>query len=478
MSFPRNQLIARLGSSLSRAGIPNHDATLIVGVSGGPDSTALLSLLSEWTVGKSSLKIIAAHFNHKLRPEADLEEQHVRHFANRLGVEFANESDDVAGYAQKQNVALHAAARTLRYRFLAKISLKTRQDNPSQSVYIVTAHHRDDQVETMLMRLFSGSGVEGLAGIKLVAPCPGYPEIPLVRPLLTFRKEELIEYCHERQLPFVEDSSNSDENYPRAVVRHKIVPLIRSSFGEGGIEAINRSGELLRLTADFLSGEIERHFDECRISATRVEIVVDYRAFSSYFCLVRLGILQRCSRILAGEDHRIPLERFQAADDSLGSVEKEIQLGKGISVRRFRDSVHIYSVQAAWEPIKFVPGIHQIPHYGTLIVTNVPVSAAVMPPPDGTLFIDSEQCNLESSIIRPAKPGDLFRPLGSKYSCSVLDLLRDAGKPHHKRNTPVIESDGSIAALLPLRIAHNYRLTAKSRQAYQLTSIFPSPDIK
>ncbi len=468
---------SKLYSSLKKAGVPDQNLTLIVGVSGGPDSTALVGLLVEWSQKETSRRIVIAHFNHKLRPEADAEEALVHRLGERFGIEVISESGNVSSYAHDHKTSLHAAARTLRYRFLAEISLKTKQDIPSQNVYIVTAHHRDDQLETILMRLFNGSGVEGLSGIKPVSMCPGAMEIPLIRPLLSFRKQELVDYCKAEGLPFVEDQSNTDEAYPRSAIRETILPAITASFGEGVLNSILRSGELLRLTADFISSEIQRSFDDCRISATRTEIVVDYRAFSSYFCLVRLGILQRCARILAGDENRIPLERYQTADEGVASGEKETQLGCEITVCRFRENIHIYSVSPQWKPIVFAEGMFQIPGYGTLVVTQIPASEAVIPPPAGTLFIDAEQFNHNRTIIRPAIEGDAMTPLGANYLCSVLDLLRDADIPHHKRNAPVVENEGAIAALIPWRIAHNYRLTAQSRQAYRLTLIFPSADI-
>lgn len=468
---------SKLYLALQKAGVPDRNVTLIVAVSGGPDSTALLALLSEWSNVADGRRIIVAHFNHKLRPEADAEEALVRQTAIRFNAEFESTSADVAAYAQERKTSLHASARTLRYQFLGSLARRTSEQVAPNPVYIVTAHHLDDQIETILMRLFSGSGVEGLAGIKSISPCPGVQNIALVRPLLEIRKQNLIEYCHDRQLSFAEDRSNLDESYPRTAIRGRILPLIRATFGDSVIDSIARSGELLRLTADYVSTEIERNFNECRISATRTEIVVDYRAFSSYFCLVRLGIFQRSARILAGDDNRIPLERFQAADDCVSKSEGEIQLGAGIAVRRFRDSVHIYSTLTEWEPIRFVEGIIQIPDFGTLTVKLIPATEAVFPPSSGTLFIDAEQLNLDRAVIRPAKAGDRMWPLGASYSCSVLDMLRDAGTPHHKRQTPVLECDGVIAALLPLRIAHNYRLTAESRQAYRLMLTFPSTEI-
>ena len=491
MSHPQKELSAKFDASLKKAGVPARDVTLIVGVSGGPDSSALLGLLVDWSKKETGRRIVIAHFNHKLRPEADAEEALVHRLAERFEVDVISDSGDVAAFSHDHKTSLHAAARTLRYQFLGNVARRLSEPPASHPVYLVTAHHRDDQVETILMRLFAGAGVEGLAGIKLVSPCPGAKEISLIRPLLAIPKQHLIDYCQTLDIPFAEDRSNSDESYPRSAIRETILPCIIESFGEGVVGSILRTSELMRLTADFVSAEIERSLKECQIAATRTEIIIDYRAFSSYFYLVRLGLIQRCARILAGDEisradscppyhqnNRIPLERFQAADDGVAAGEKEFQLGGGITVRRHRDKIHIFLAAVQWKSIDFAEGIHLIPGFGSLIVTRIPASQAVIPPPAGTLFIDAEQLkNLGRVIIRPAIAGDTMTPLGAKYPCSVFDLLRDADIPQHRRNAPVLDDDGAIAALIPLRIAHNYRLPAKSRQAYRLTSIFPSADI-
>jgi tRNA(Ile)-lysidine synthase len=163
---------------------------VLAGISGGPDSLCLLDVLRA-----AGYPVIVAHFNHKLRPEADRESASVSGRARTLGLPFVTDSADVRAYAEANSLSLEEAARTLRYRFLFAAA----RERGAQAVAV--GHTADDQVETVLMHFLRGAGLAGLKGMETLTLLPVFdPQIPLVRPLLTLRRADTEDWCRAHGL--------------------------------------------------------------------------------------------------------------------------------------------------------------------------------------------------------------------------------------------------------------------------------------
>lgn len=219
--------------------LPPH-AAAVIGVSGGPDSLCLLDLARQI----STLDIIVAHFNHKLRPEADREAEIVRQVAEQIGLPFVTDSADVQVYASENRLSLEEAARLLRYRFLFA------QARIQHAGLVAVGHTADDQVETILMHFLRGAGLAGLKGMAGRA-CPNEfdREIPLVRPILHLWRRETESYCHEHNLHPINDPSNTDETYFRNRLRHNLIPELENYNP--------RFKNVLLRTAEALAGDYE-----------------------------------------------------------------------------------------------------------------------------------------------------------------------------------------------------------------------------
>ena len=175
---------------------------VIVGVSGGADSLCLMDLLH-----RSGLPILAAHFNHQLRSEADADEAFVMDCATKIGVSWVVGRGDVKGFALQNGFSLEEAARKKRYSFL----FEQARVNGAQAVAV--AHHAGDQVETILMHFVRGSGIAGLRGMQHRTVLPEWDAfIPLIRPLLGVERAEIEEYCLDHGLRPRQDETNTDVN--------------------------------------------------------------------------------------------------------------------------------------------------------------------------------------------------------------------------------------------------------------------------
>jgi len=207
----------------------------VIGFSGGMDSVCLASLFLD-----TSMPIIIAHFNHSLRETANRDEEFSRDFAKKRNLPFYSEKGDVHQYAEEHHLSVEESARKMRYRFLFRIAKINKVEQ------IAVAHHADDQVETVFMHLFRGSGMAGLIGMKLETLIPEFSkDIKLIRPMLTFWRSEIEEYCKIKGLDFVEDESLIEiigkcdqiivltESFPVSVERTKSILAKLSDFGFG-----------------------------------------------------------------------------------------------------------------------------------------------------------------------------------------------------------------------------------------------------
>jgi tRNA(Ile)-lysidine synthase len=196
--------------TIATHGLSAHGDRVIVAVSGGPDSMALLAVL--WEVRERlGLELVVAGVDHGLRLAANEELALVRARAGALGLPFARLSVDVAG--GKRGPSWQDAARRVRLEALEALAVERGAQR------IALGHQADDQAETVLFRIVRGTGLPGLAGIP-------YRRGPFIRPLLDVRRVEVLRYLHRRSIPFVEDPSNADPRYARARIRHRLLPLL------------------------------------------------------------------------------------------------------------------------------------------------------------------------------------------------------------------------------------------------------------
>ena len=244
---------SRLFRSWHTLKLPASQTQVIVAVSGGADSTALLLALDELVNAKKlSLTLTVAHLDHSLRKVSRADAVWVENLASELGHEFVKRRIDVKKRADRSADNLEQAARRVRYEFLKK----TAKENHSRLV--VTAHTLDDQAETILLRLLRGSAAEGLSGIEPVRLIDSKSPIQLARPLLSWaRRSDAENYCRERKVKFRIDEMNEDEKYARVKVRKQLLPLMRS-FNNRIVEALSRTATLLREDAGALSDEANK----------------------------------------------------------------------------------------------------------------------------------------------------------------------------------------------------------------------------
>ena len=208
---------------------------ILVAISGGVDSMVLLHILNSFAQ-KNRWQISVAHFNHQLRGRAsDADEKLVRQTAKKLRLKFTAGRAAVKKFATQSKISVEMAARKLRHEFLVRVARE-------QKVSVVAlAHHADDQVELFFLRLLRGAGGEGLAGMKWRSPSPANPIIALVRPLLGFSKNEILEFARTEKIKFREDATNLSSDFLRNRIRNELLPLLQKNYQPGLAKTVLQS---------------------------------------------------------------------------------------------------------------------------------------------------------------------------------------------------------------------------------------------
>jgi tRNA(Ile)-lysidine synthase len=213
--------------------------TIVVGLSGGPDSVALLDGLAS-LASAGGYTLVAAHLDHALRPDSAEDVVFCAGLCQRLGVAFRSGAADVRGRAQREHGGLEQAARRARYEFLHTVQRE------HAAAAIAVAHTRDDQAETVLLRLLRGSGRRGLAGMRAHTG-------DVLRPLLRASRDDVLAHLRARGLPWRDDPTNADRTLTRNRVRHELLPYLEERFNPRLREALARTATLLADEADVLS---------------------------------------------------------------------------------------------------------------------------------------------------------------------------------------------------------------------------------
>ncbi len=230
----------RLLSEWREIKLPLSSEAILVAVSGGADSTALLLALHELiAAGKLSLSISVAHLDHGLRAASRKDAKWVAQLARELGFEAAIGHTKVKELAREDGDNLEQAARRARYEFF----LRTAKRKGAR--FVLTAHTMDDQAETVLLRLMRGSASIGLSGMESLRPLEKGSKIQLARPLLWARRSDTEGYCRGQKREFLVDEMNSDDRFARVKVRKQLLPLMQS-FNNRIVDALSRTATLLR----------------------------------------------------------------------------------------------------------------------------------------------------------------------------------------------------------------------------------------
>lgn len=243
---------------------------VVLAVSGGPDSICMLDILNDIKNDETidiNFEIVVAHVNHMIRKEAEEDEKYVKKYCEEKQIEFYSKSIDVQKMANNNKIGIEEAGRKARYDFFDEILERTNAQK------IAIAHNKNDKVETVLMHILRGSGINGLKGIE--AKRGKY-----IRPLIECERKEIEEYCTEKKLQPRIDKTNFENEYTRNKVRNLLIPYIQKEFNPNLIKTIDRLSNLVAEEENYMDRQVEKAYKEMLISEKEKEIQLDLKTFN------------------------------------------------------------------------------------------------------------------------------------------------------------------------------------------------------
>ena len=263
--------------------IKNGD-NIVVGVSGGPDSMALLnSLINIRKNSNLKFDIAVAHINHMIRAEADEETKYVQNFCNENNIECFIKKEKVEEIAKRDKIGTEEAGRKVRYSFFDEV---LKQVNANK---IATAHNANDNAETVLMNIIRGAGTSGLKGIEPIR------ENKYIRSLIECTRTEIEEYCEEQNLQPKIDKSNMENIYTRNKIRNLLIPYIKENFNPNIISALNKLSELAANENSFIENKVQESYKQVLISEmlgnneleSKNIIIIDLKKFNKLDLVIK-----------------------------------------------------------------------------------------------------------------------------------------------------------------------------------------------
>lgn len=450
----------RFRAFAARHDITPEGAAVIAGVSGGMDSVCLLDLLCG-----SNIDLFVVHVNYGFRgEESDGDEDLVRDLCKRRHLPLEVHRADQAWRDEASAQSLQEAARNLRYR----VMLDAARDHNAPIVAV--AHHRDDQAETMLLRLFRGTGVSGLAAMRVRRPLSD--DVTLVRPLLFASRAEIADYVSACELPFRNDRLNEDDRFDRVKVRRLVLPAVREAFGDSAVRNIADAADRVREIVDEgigpiveadLAGMADERSDSTHLDLRLLAELPEARR--------RLVLLHALQRYLPGAPRRATV--IERIEDLLAApAGKRLALEAG-TVWRDRASIVLVPepIVAAEAGLPIIPDTPNDTAYGLLTVERIGSPETVrLPKKDANVEIADARILDRPLTLGRWHPGERFRPLGLSGTKKISDFLTDAKVPTYRRqSTPVLRSGGEVVWIAGLRLAHPFRLTETTSSAVRIT---------
>ncbi len=420
--------------------------TILLAISGGADSVVLANLLLN-----AGFRIELAHMNFQLRGAESLrDEQFVQDLAKQRNLVCHSKRVDTQSFMQQHNMGVQEAARVLRYQWFEALMQDRKLD------YLATAHHADDQLETVLWHFFRGTGINGLKGMDAYST-----KQKLIRPLLSFHKDAILAQAKADGLAFMEDSSNADSDYTRNFFRNEVLPLIESRMPQAKQQAL-QTIQYLQDNAIILKHTIDQWKKKLLIAdgvQYRIPILLlqEYPAWTT----VLWELLQPYG-FTAGQHAEI-VKLLQADNSSYvsGETHRVIKDRKHLLIAPIKSTVDPQTllIEAGQTSISFP--------LGELLIQQTAVPKEISADP--MLALMDASALTFPLLLRPWRVGDYFYPLGMRKKKKLSRFFGDIKLSRtEKEQVWVIESNKKVVWILGHRIDDRFKITPQTKQVVQV----------
>jgi len=450
---------------------------ILVGVSGGADSVALLWALYELSLSGADFKLSVAHLDHGLRDDSARDSEFVAGLAEKLSLPCVIEKRDVKARAEKQGQGIEQAGRMVRYEFLQEAA------ESCGAKYIAVGQHSDDNVETVLYRIIRGTHLRGISGIPLSRKLTG-SDITLIRPLLGMRRDQVEAYCERKNLSWRTDSTNTDISFRRNFIRHELLPLLRDKLNPRTDEAIERISKAAQEMEQYLTCQKDSLLETVTTEVSQARRILDIKALSSQPEALQTFVLREILESLG-----IPMRTFGA--DRFTDIKQlllptgpaAMNLPGGFIARREGSELVLEKLKDQESPpIIAEEAFLDCPSQAQLADgRNITCSIEGFDKqnfvqhckdrPAGVEILDADKV-IGRLVVRSRRDGDTFGPLGLGGTQSVSDFLTNLKLPRAQRDKVLCICDElGIIYLAPLRIDNRLRVTESTKRTLKISLI-------
>jgi tRNA(Ile)-lysidine synthase len=465
--------LSKIKATIDKYSLLEVGDRVLVAVSGGPDSIALLYALYSLRE-KYQLMLRVAHLNHLIHPERAREQaKFVQDMACNLHLPYTIEAIDVPSYRREKGLSVQAAAREVRYQFLTSTAQQLGFNR------VALGHTADDQAETIIMRLLRGAGPRGLSGIP---PVRRNNSIHYIRPLLETSRQEIEDFLIQQQIKYLTDPSNLQPIYLRNKIRLELLPIIRDKYNPNIVNTLIRLAEILRQEDSFLEDLSSSFFRNLVIESNENGIILDKAKLLSIPATMQRRVLRHGIKEIQG----VPYSPFATHTFSLikliARTKPEpayLNLPGGVKLISEKDRVLILKK----EPSSFlplperelkIPGRNSLPEYDLDITITIKSKADIRlseAQKDPFLAVlDYQKIHLPLRI-RTRKRGDRFSPLGLGGSKKLKEFFIDRKIPRIKRDrTPLLISGEDILWIIGVEISDRAKITTDTTTVIEIVA--------
>jgi len=456
----KHRLFLKVEKAIKKFSLFNKRDRIVVACSGGADSVSLFHVLRQ-IKDKWDLDLLVGHFNHKLRREADKDQNFVADLASNYSLPFYAESGDVKAYAQNNNMNLEEAGRELRYQFLKKIARK------KGAAKIATGHTMTDQAETVLMRILRGTGPRGLGGMR-----PKTKE-GIVRPLILVKREEVQKCMKEGNFNYRVDESNFDMSFLRNKIRHRLIPYLKNNFTPHIVDHLSRLAFIIQEEDLFLQN-ISKEKEELTELKIRGQIRLDMDFLQTLSPALQGRVVREYLTKIRGDLRGISYKDIQSIIDLKRGkefhLEKDLFLNNKSGLVGIKEESPEYRYEYLWSGEK--PLVIQ---EAGLTVKGTQINMDLFSRDFDNrkkVFLDSSQLKFPLKV-RNRKAGDRYRPFGAPGKQKLKELMRAHRMPGRFRDKkPVFLSKDEIVWVQGLPVSERYRVKNSTKNIFKI-EIFP-----
>ncbi len=394
---------------------------VLIACSGGPDSIALLHILYRLST-HYDISLVGFHLNHRLRgEEADRDQRFVERVFRRLNLPLIIRSYNVYEYSKERRLSIEQGAREIRYKLLEEVREERGADK------IALGHTSNDNLETVILHLVRGAGMQGLSGIP-----PKRDKI--IRPLIEVKREEVLKFLRAESIRYRMDRTNKDTKIPRNLIRMRVIPLLLK-LNPKLIDTVARSARVLREEDEFIREFVDRALKESVIEKDERGLWVDIQSLSYYNLIIRrriirdlipeldLGLVERVLELMEGESGKF------------------LELPKGLVAIKEYDRLYLGKWEKPPEGILEVKigGVTPIKGWGA-IKTEIREDIDIKERRKGVEIFDFDRIE-PPLFLRRRKPGDRFQPFGLPSSKKLKEIMINDKIPRRLRDYPILLCD-------------------------------------